>query len=392
MYQYIKSKNILYGPPRNWHFVKGYLVINEGKIVDLIADAPHDSDVLDLEEDYVLPGFIDNHTHGAIGIDVSGCSSEELTKLSKFYAENGVAGYLPTLTSISQQAAFKALDTIASSTCSDGAEILGIHMEGPCLNEKYRGAQSAEYLRNPSVDDFKEYIAAAKGLLRLVTLSPELDGGIDAIEFLKNQGVSVNIGHSNATFKESDEAFNAGAGCVSHFLNGMRAFHQHEPSIIGNVFLRDDVFVELICDGFHLVPDTVRVVNKILKVNRIILITDSIVAAGWPDGQYNTPCFTEPLVVKNGDTRLLYTNSRAGSTITLDKAFRNFIDFTGVRLEDAVLCVCANPAKHIGLDDSLGSIEPWKRASLTVLNKGLSVVRTIVNGRSVYVSESMNKK
>lgn len=332
----------------------------------------------------MLPGFIDVHTHAAIGIDVNGCSVDELIKLSEYYASKGVTGYLPTTTTLSSQSTDNALRLIVSNVGNQGSEILGIHMEGPFLNETYRGSQSAEYLRVPLTQDLEHYVEISNGLLRLVTLAPELPGAMEAIKYLHEQGIAVNIGHSDATFAQSEEAFNKGAGCVSHFLNGMRAFHQHEPSIIGNVFYRDDVYVELICDGFHLVPDTVRVVNKILGIDRIILITDSTIAAGLPDGQYESPAFTEPVVVKNGDAQLLYTKSRAGSTITLDRAFRNFISYTGVSLEHAVRCTSYNPAKHIGLDHKRGTLEPGKIASFTLLDKELNVTRTIINGKTAF--------
>ena len=163
--------------------------------------------------------------------------------------------------------------------------------------------------------------------------------------------------------------------------------NQHEPSIIGAVFLDDKIYTEIICDGFHLVPETVKVVNKVMGPERIILITDSIMATGWADGQYNTACFSEPLVVKNGDTQLLYSKSRAGSTLTLDRAFKKFIEFTGTPIEIAAQCVSINPAKHIGMDSRIGSIEISKNASFTILDDRLNIARTIIKGVTVFNHE-----
>lgn len=387
--QILKGNKILFGRPGKCKFASGCVIIEDGLITDFTRNEPNisHSEIINADNDYVLPGFIDNHTHGAIGIDVSGCTLKELSELSEFYTSKGVAAFLPTLTTNFK---VKLLDSIATITehmskKTNGALVLGIHMEGPCINEKYRGAQNAESIVYPRIKDFEDYISVSKNGIKLITLAPELPGAIDTIKFLHQSGIAVNIGHSDASFLTCLDAFDHGAGCISHFLNGMRGFHQHEPSIMGAVLFRNEIYTELICDGFHLAPDTVKVLNKALGPERIILITDSIMAAGWPDGQYDTQCVSEPIVIKNGDTHLLYTGSRAGSTITLDQAFKKFIDFTRVSIETAAQCVTINPAIHLGLNDRMGSIEIGKLASFTFLDSDLNVARTIVKGKSAYL-------
>lgn len=387
--QILKGNKILFGRPGKCEFASGCVIIEDGLITDFTRNEPNISQsvIINADNDYVLPGFIDNHTHGAIGIDVSGCTTKELSKLSEFYASKGVSAFLPTLTTNSKVNLLGFISTITEYTSkkTDGASILGIHMEGPCISEKYRGAQSAESIVYPRIKDFEDYISVSKNGIKMVTLAPELPGAMETIKFLHQSGIAINIGHSDASFSICMDAFDNGIGCISHFLNGMRGFHQHEPSIMGAVLFRNEIYTELICDGFHLTHDTVKVLNKTLGPERIILITDSIMAAGLPDGQYDTQCFSEPLVVKNGDTHLLYTGSRAGSTITLDQAFKKFIDFTRVSIETAAQCVTINPAIHLGLNDRMGSIEIGKLASFTFLDSDLNVARTIVKGKSAYL-------
>lgn len=384
----VKGNKILFGLPGKNGFIPGCIVIENGVISDFASlklDMT-EGEIMDVGNSYVLPGFIDNHTHAAIGIDTSGCTVQDLEEISLFYASKGVAGFLPTLTTNYKNKLLGSIKTITEYFYKqkNGARVLGIHMEGPCINKKYRGAQNAQAIVNPKIKDFKQYISQSQNTLKLVTIAPELPGALEAIDFLSGEGIALNLGHSDANFKTCLSAFERGIGCISHFLNGMRLFHQHEPSIMGAVFMGDNIYTEIICDGFHLVPDTVRVINKILGPERIILITDSILAAGWQDGQYETPCFAEPLIVKNGDTKLLYSKSRAGSTITMDRAFKNFVDFTGLSVEKAVQCVTVNPAKHLGIDHKTGSIELGKCASFTVLDADLNVTHTIVNGECVY--------
>ncbi len=384
----IKGNRILFGLPGKSNFVPGCIIIENGFISDFVALNPDmpEGEIIDAGNNYVLPGFIDNHAHAAVGIDASGCTADDMEKLSIFYGSKGVTGFLPTLTTNYKNKLLDSIKILAEyfSKQKNGAHVLGIHMEGPCINKKYRGAQNAQSIVNPRIEDFQEYISESENTLKIVTIAPELPGAMEVIDFLSDKGISLNLGHSDASFKTCLSAFDHGIGCISHFLNGMRLFHQHEPSIMGAVFMSDNIYTEIICDGFHLVPDTVRVLNKILGHEQIILITDSIVAAGWSDGQYETPCFSEPLIVKNGDTRLLYSNSRAGSTVTMDKAFKNFIRFTGLPVEKASRCVSINPARHLGVDNKLGSIELGKCASFTILDTGLNVTHTIVNGKCVY--------
>ena len=357
------------------------LYITDGKMYQISQDSV--TSCLDCTGLFILPGFVDQHVHGAMGIDCSDCTADQLQALSIELARHGVTGFLPTLTTLPKQHTLAALRGIAQSAAQmPGAAILGIHLEGPCLNEEYRGAQDPRNLALPAAKDFKAYVEAAGGLLRLVTLAPELDGAEELICYLTDLGIRVSIGHSSATFDQAQAAFSTGVGGVTHTLNGMRGFHQHEPSIFGAAIL-SNAMVEIICDGFHLVPPTVAVMEQVFGIERLILVTDAIPAAGFPDGEYNFSCFGEPLIITNGDARLKITDSRAGSTLTMDRAFRNFQQFTGRSMAEASRCASQNPLEYLGMTGR-GKLADGMEADLTVLDHNQEVVYTIVGGRIVY--------
>lgn len=325
-----------------------------------------------------IPGLVDQHTHGAMGIDFSGCTREEALSLRSFYASHGVTAFLPTLCTLSREATLAAIATLAEAVETQegpGAWMAGIHLEGPCLSAVFKGAQNEAYLQAPEIPLLAEFLKAGRGHVKLVTLAPELPGGVEAIRFLREKGVAVNIGHSNATCQEALAAMEAGADCVTHFMNGMRPFHQHEPGIIGAAFLHPLARVEQIADGLHLAPDTLRMNLKILGPERIILVSDSIMAAGLAPGIYRTPCFGEPLrLLPNGDARLAESDSRAGSTLTLERAVLNFAKLTGLSLPEAARCASDHPKAHIGLCQ-----EAWAE-----LDDAGRVLQTVIAGETVY--------
>lgn len=315
-----------------------------------------------------IPGLFDQHTHGAMGIDFSGCTAEEALSLRSFYLSHGVTAFLPTLCTLSPEETLKAISVLVDAIETQrgpGARMAGIHLEGPCLNAVFKGAQNETYLKNPEIPLLESFLRAGLGHVKLVTIAPELPGGVEAIGYLKQQGVAVNIGHSNATCQETLAAMDAGAVCVTHFMNGMRPFHQHEPGIIGAAFMHPNALVEQICDGLHLAPHTLRMNLKVLGLEKLILVSDSVAVAGLAPGQYVIPCFGEPVnLLPNGDARLALCDSRAGSTLTLDRAVMNFARFTGVTVEEAARLASDNPKAYIGIEqdawvelDDAGQVE-----------------------------------
>lgn len=365
------------------------LYIDNGKCsFEVSSDAG--CEILDCRNLFILPGFVDQHIHGAIRVDFSNCDIEQMFELSLLLASHGVTSFVPTLTTLKHSDTINSLKLIARGAhLMPGAKIIGIHMEGPYLNPEYAGAQDISAMRQASIPEMKEYIKAAEGYLCLITLAPELLPKNNFLEFLQGEHIKVNIGHSGSTFIQAKEAFKRGAGCVTHFLNGMRAFHQHEPSIMGASILGNN-YVEIICDGHHLAPETVSIVDRLFGVDRVILVSDSIPAAGLEDGEYHFDCFAENVVIINGDAQLKFNKSRAGSTLFMDKAFQNYINFTGRNLSESIKCSSLNSLKYLGLDDKKGELEEGKDADIVVLDDKFNVVYTIVEGKIVFNKNNHN--
>lgn len=340
--------------------------------------------VIDAAGQLVLPGFIDVHTHGGAGVDVNSADEEGLRKIGAFFASHGVTGWLcSVLTDTPEQTLWcmeQARKVIEGGPYA-GAPLLGIHLEGPCLSTEYKGAMPEELLMHQATSElFQRYQDASGGHVLYTTLAPEVPGVPALIPQLNAMGITCAIGHSGAGYDLSWDCVRAGATSVTHLGNAMRLFHQHDPAIFG-VALESDAYVEAICDGRHLHPGTVRLYVKAKGWDLILAITDSIMAAGLPDGRYMLG--VNDVVVEDGDAKLADTGVRAGSTLTLDVALRNLVSFTGAPVELAVRAMTRNPARLLDMRDR-GVIALGARADLVVLDAGLNVVRTLVGGRTVF--------
>ncbi len=348
----------------------------------MISETENSGEVINAGGLFVLPGFIDLHTHGAVGVDVNGASADGLRKISEFFATQGVTGWQ---CSILTDTVDTTLYTI-SEACkvinegSGGARLMGIHLEGPCLSSEYKGAMPEELLmKTADISLFERYLDVAQGHITYVTLSPEIPGAEELTNWLTSQGVRVALGHSGAGYDETMQCIKAGAKSGTHVGNAMRLFHQHEPAIFGAI-MESDCYCEAICDGRHLHTASVRLFHKIKGDSRMIAITDSIMAAGMPDGKYKLGI--NDVIVENGDAKLI-DGTRAGSTLTMSGALKNIMNFTGLPLERAVKWMTENPADMMGWSD-LGRIALWNAADLTLTDENLNVVYTVVGGRIVY--------
>ena len=362
-------------------FVPMTLRLSGGKLHLLPPDAPlGPGQVKDAADRRIVPGFLDIHTHGAGGVDVNGASAEDLETISRFMAGNGTTAWLASiLTDTQDQTEWCIRQMREHQACpSAGAELLGIHLEGPFLAKEYKGAMPEHLLQANNLPLVRRYQELAGGRIRYITLSPELPGAVEMIPALRELGITVAIGHSGATYEQSMAAVRSGASAATHMGNAMRLLHQHEPAIFGAA-LESDLYCEVICDGRHLHPGTVRILLKTKGADRLVAITDSIMAAGLPDGSYHLG--VNQVVVEDGDAKLASDGTRAGSTLTQDAALRNLLSFTGRPLEEILPLLTENPARLIGVFDRKGSIAEGKDADLVLLDSENRVDAVYLRGR-----------
>lgn len=334
----------------------------------------------------LLPGFIDIHTHGGNGIDINHLSSiSELNALSSFYASCGVTSFLASIVTDTEENTNRILEIFSKvdEESINGASFVGIHMEGPFLSQEYKGSMPSSLLMDPNIDLFNKYYEKSNGLIKYVTIAPERKGSMEFIEECNKKNIVVSMGHSSSTYETALLAIKKGVKSATHLFNAMKLFHMHEPAISGASLLSDSVWCEIICDGRHLHPASVALVIKTKGLDKVVAITDSIMASGLPDGRYKLG--VNDVVVENGDAKTL-NGIRAGSTLTLDKALRNLISFTGLSIEELWPLLSKNQASLFSLSDR-GSIEIGKRGDLVILDEKMEVLKTIVRGKVVYERE-----
>lgn len=360
-------------------FQKKTIYIQDGTINLLEADCQTSGTVFDAAGRRIVPGFIDIHTHGAVGVDVNGASAEDLEKIGKFFAKNGTTSWLASILTDTEEQTSRAISQCIEyqASAGKGAQLLGIHLEGPFLASEFKGAMPEHLLKKGSADLTASYQRQANGNIRYITVSPEVEGVLELIPRLRELGIVVAMGHSGADYDTAMAAIQAGTAACTHTFNAMAPLHQHRPAIIGAA-LESDVYCEMICDGLHLHPAIVRLLWKTKGPQRLVAITDSIMAAGLPDGNYHLG--VNQVVVEKGDAKLASDGTRAGSTLTQDRALRNLLSFTGLSLEEILPVLTENPAKLIGVYDRKGSIEDGKDADLVVLDEQNQVADVFLQG------------
>lgn len=366
------------------------LGIKEGKIERIDTEsgsiAQAYEQVLDGKGLFLSPGLIDSHTHGGITYDFLTAEKDEILKLVKWYASNGVTGILPTLS-----AGLKDDFLLSSQRLEEfktdspwGEHILGMHIEGPYVNEKRKGAQPFDKDNQPSVSDVDDYLLYLQDAVRVMTLAPELEGCMDLVERLSAQGIICSAGHSDASYEVIMEAVKKGLTRTTHTFNGMSPFHHRQPGIVGAAMVSDEIFAELTLDGFHVHPGAAKALIRAKGLEKVLLITDSMQATGLGDGEFVRPG-NRKIHVKDGIARL-ESGSIAGSVLTLNRAVYNAMHMLGYPLHVAINLATRNVAQSLGLKQT-GEIKPGFAADLFLHDEQLNVYHTIKNGKLVYTKE-----
>lgn len=373
----------------------GAVAVTAGRIVfagpaEAVDGVGPGSGRLDVSGQTVFPGFIDLHAHGGGGGDAVTGSTESLGRMAAFLAANGTTGFLGTTMTLPLEMIGRALSAMAGFQGTQGpspatARLLGAHLEGPFINPARKGAQKAEFVRPPSVSEAAALLEAHPGLVRQMTVAPELADGLELVRLLHSRGVAASIGHSDATYEEARAAFAAGVTHASHTYSAMRGLHHRDPGTVGAVFLTPGVTAEVIADGVHAHPAAVEILIRLKGPAGVALVTDAITFAGMPDGAYDV--MGVPILVERGAAFLPDGQTLAGSTLTMARAVWNIMAFTGVSLTAAAEMASLTPARTLGLDRDYGSIEPGKVADLAVLGAEGRPAVTVIGGRVVWRKE-----
>ncbi|MCB2360416.1 N-acetylglucosamine-6-phosphate deacetylase [Clostridium estertheticum] len=335
--------------------------------------------VIDAKGRFVSPGFIDIHIHGSGGYDTMDATKKALKIIGTTIAENGVTGYLPTTMTMDATSIYKALDVVREEMGIEtrGAKILGVHVEGPFINEKYKGAQKANNIIKPDYDIIKDYL----DIIKIITLAPEKDIDHSFIKKVKdNSKITLSVGHSDASFEEAMKAIDDGISHATHIFNAMTPFNHRKPGIVGAIFT-SDISCELIADLIHVHPAIFNILINLVHKDRMVLITDSMRAGCIKSGV--SELGGQKVIVKNGAARL-EDGTLAGSVLTLNKAILNMLRNSNLEIYDVVAMATINPAKVINMDNKIGSLQPGYDANIAIFNDDIDVYFTIVDGKIVY--------
>jgi len=365
------------------------IFIENGEIIEIKDERKIDTatlgetEIIEAQGKFVVPGYIDIHIHGGGGSDVMDGDWETINQIAITHSCFGTTSFLPTTMTMSKNKIIKSLQGIckAAKKGTAGAEILGVNLEGPYINSEKKGAQKEEDIRLPSIEEFIQFQQTSGDLIRLITLAPEIPGAINFIKYLDKQGIIVSVGHSNATYAQVQAAINAGLSHVTHTFNAMRGLHHREPGVVGAALSSPELTVEMIADGIHIHPVVMKILIQVKEIEKIVLITDAMRAAGMSEGIYELG--GQEVTVDKGQARLK-DGTLAGSILTMDKAVKNLVNKIGISLPKAIQMASYNPAKSVGVENKKGSLELGKDADIVILNKKLEVELTMVAGKVVY--------
>ena len=359
------------------NILSGYKLLIEDDIISKI----YKGDLVDKDIDLVIDGrgyylgagFIDLHSHGAMGYDVADISKNSIEEISKFHIKNGSTSFLATIITSSKEDTFRAIENLVNY---QDDSLLGIYLEGPFFSREKKGAQPEEYIIEPDLKYMKDLLEACKGKLKVVSLAPELKDIDKIVDYLLSNSIRVALGHSRASYIEAKNILDRGASLITHIYNGMSSFNHREPGILG-AGLMEDVFAEIIYDRIHIHDVAFKLAYKLKGREKLLFISDSMMAAGLGSGKYLLG--GQDVYVEDGQARLL-NGDLAGSLISVRDGVYNSIAYSEINLVDGIYMGSLTPAKALGLDKMYGSIEEGKYANLILFDEGLSIKKTIIKG------------
>ena len=360
-------------------FVHGSFRVEDGRFTEVLTCVPEEAGT-DLAGAYVIPGLIDVHNHGNSCADFSDGDYEGLVKMARYLAENGITSFAPASMTLPYDVLEKAFATgakLRDEKPAGTSRIMGIQMEGPFFCEKKKGAQNGAYLKNPDFAAFKKLYDSCGGLVRIADLAPELPGS-EAFVKEASKLCTVSIGHTDASYEDAKMAIDAGASHLTHLFNAMPPIHHRNPGVIGAASENERVQAELICDGLHVHPSSVRMAFRLFP-GRIVLISDALRCCGMPDGEYE---LGGQMATLKGSIAKLPDGTIAGAATNLYEGMKNAVKF-GISKEEAILSATANPAKALGCADEVGSIAPGKRADFVICDENLNRSQVFIEGVQV---------
>ena len=355
-------------------------------LITAIGENVVNDDVITLPDNaVVLPGFIDQHIHGADGSDGMDGTVENLSKIANAVVKEGTTCFLATTMTQSPENIIKALTAVndyVNLNKTEGAEILGAHLEGPFISSKHVGAQPPQYVVNPSVETFEKYVKASGNHIKIVSFAPEVEGAEELAKYCVKNGIVASIGHTSAKYAEANASVEFGMSNVTHTFNAQTGLHHRDVGVVGTALLNDKLNCEIICDTIHLSVPAIKLVIKNKPHDKVTLITDSMRAKHLPDGE--SELGGQLVIVKNGEARLV-DGTLAGSVLKMNDAIKNVVEKVGVPFTDAIDFATVNPAKNLGVYSERGSIAVGKKADFAVMDKNTyEILLTVRNGVVVY--------
>ncbi|QJD84409.1 N-acetylglucosamine-6-phosphate deacetylase [Cohnella herbarum] len=364
----------------------GILTVKEGIITEIAVSASNGQGLdpnllqIDAHGQWVIPGFIDVHVHGGGGHDFMDSDSDGIAAITKFHAANGTTSLLATTLTASREDLTAVLERVSQFMAESMpyTQIVGVHLEGPFVNVKWKGAQNPAYILPPQPEWLEDWVNRFPGVIKIQTLAPEVEGSLEYIEKLASNGIVPSCGHTDATYEQIIEAADHGLRHAVHTFNAMTPLHHRQPGTVGAVLTDDRITAEVIADGHHVHPAGIKLITRAKGTHNVILVTDAMAAAGMPDGEYDLGGL--PVHMKCGVARLKENDSLAGSTLTMISAVRYLVRTVGVSLEEASRMASANPARQLGIDSLTGSLEVGKAADFLLLDDSLELQSIWIRG------------